>query len=111
MNLLLASEKLITSTSKDEWAKLTACDIILFTSGDNPTYCKNLASWKGAIFKDIYHFKDYAYNDVIIPEILRLNKSIKLNNIIAMTEADILRVAVVKQKLNMSGMAVEDAKF
>lgn len=106
MNILLAPEKLITSTTKETWDGFT--NIILFTSRSDE-YTKFLGGWPQDIFSHIEMFDQYATNDTIELMLIEYSKKYKISNIIPMTEADVLRAALVKEKLGIDGLSYTQA--
>ncbi|HZW61295.1 MAG TPA: hypothetical protein VFF04_03650 [Candidatus Babeliales bacterium] len=108
MIILLAPEKLITSTSKEQWDALRDCDITLFTS-KSETHIEELNNQLGDVFNRVEYFDDYPNNDTVEVRLLDYARKYKVKNIIPMTEADILRVSRVKEKLMMDGMKYSDA--
>src|SRR3990167_8161144 len=109
MHLLLAPEKVITSTLKETWIKSGSKNMILFTAGDNQSYCDLMQDWNGKIFKHIEFFKNYATNDLIGLRATELAKQYKISRIIPMAEADILRAANLREKLGVEGQSIENA--
>lgn len=108
MIILLAPEKLIRSTPKENWAEFHDYDVVLFTSKSN-NYFDFLKGWAGNIFKSIEFFDNYAANDTIEFKLLEYANSYDISNIVPMTEADILRTALVKEKLQIDGLKYADA--
>lgn len=100
MIILLAPEKIITSTSIDQWAELKQYDIVLFTS-QSDRYSDYLARFN--VFKQIEYFENYALNDLVEFKLYEYADKFKISNIISMTETDILRAAVVREKLKLEG--------
>ncbi len=108
MIILLAPEKLITSTSKEQWDTLKVCDVALFTSKSD-SYIEFINHHLGGIFKRVEFFDDYPNNDVIEIKLLDYASQYDIKNIIPMTEADVLRVSKVKEKLQLNGLSYANA--
>jgi biotin carboxylase len=108
MIVLLAPEKLVTSTSVEEWRQIRTAGLILFTS-KSASYQTFLNKYMSKIFEHIAYFHDYPNNDLIELKLLELATQHSVENIIPMTEADVLRVSKVKAKLGMQGLSYADA--
>lgn len=106
MIILLAPEKLITSTTKSDWEGLK--DLILFTS-NSEQYREFLNGWPTDIFTSIEMFDSYATNDTVEVKLLEYSRKYNISNIIPMTEADILRTALLKKKIGIEGLNYSDA--
>lgn len=109
MILLLAPEKLISSTTKLEWMSSISRNVILFTSGENEIYRNMLTSWGSEVFHKIMFFKNYANNDFLEIEAMEACKKYNITKIIPMSEADILRAARIREKLHIPGQTVNNA--
>lgn len=109
MYLLLAPEKIITSTAEENWINSGSKNIILLTAGDNIEYVELMKKWNGSIFKHIECFKKYASNDFISLRAIELAEQYKISKIIPMSEADILRAANLRKKLGLPGQDLESA--
>lgn len=107
MIILLAPEKLILSTTKEQWYPFKSKDIVLFTSYSvmNIDYLKN---WQD-IFRTIEFFENYPSNDTVELKLIEYIKQYDVENIIPMTEVDILRVCAAKEKFGIMGQAYNDA--
>ena len=108
MIILLAPEKIISSTSKIHWLELVDHNVVLFTSksDENMSF---LNDWIGSVFKHIEFFDNYAMNDTVELKLLEYASKYDISNIIPMTEADILRTSIVKEKLKISGLKFSEA--
>lgn len=107
MRILLAPEKLVTSTSKDQWQELQ-CDITLFTSRSS-SYMDFLHTHLKGIFKHIEFFDNYPNNDTVEIKLFEYAKKYNIKNIIPMTEADVLRASKVREKLGIAGLSYTNA--
>ena len=109
MKLLLAPEKIISSTSESTWLKCGSSDMILFTAGDNKKYRDLMKAWNHKIFKHIECFKNYATNDLISLRTLEIADKYNITSIIPMSEADILRAANLREILGINGQDTKNA--
>jgi len=109
MKLLLAPEKIITSTSEDVWLNSGSSKMILLTSGDNQQYISLMKKWSGHVFHQVECFKSYAINDFLCLRALELINEFKITKIIAMSEADIMRSANMRELFDIEGHASSDA--
>lgn len=105
MNILLAPEKIVFSVSKEQWLDLKPSEIILFTSKSEAAINYFKCS-DNHIFKHVEFFDNYATNDLVELQLLEYANKYEIKNIIPMTEADILRVATIKEKLNIDGLSL-----
>lgn len=109
MIILLAPEKLITSTTKWQWQELSGKQIALFTSYAEP-YCEFLKDWQGSVFSHVEFFNKYPSNDMVEIKVLEYATRYEIENIVPMTEADVFRCVMLKEKLGITGMSFEDAQ-
>lgn len=108
MIILLAPEKIISSTKIEQWDDLKDCGLILFTSSSE-AYEGYLKDNMQSVFNHMEYFDYYPNNDTVELKLLEYAKKYPIKNIIPMTEADILRVSAVKEKLGIDGLKFHDA--
>lgn len=109
MILLLAPEKLIVSTSREIWLEAFTGPVSLFTSAGTKSYRSWLSTWQPKPFKQVEFFSDYATNDLIELQAIKLHQQQPITKIIPMAEADILRAAHLRERLNIPGQTVANA--
>ncbi len=104
--ILMTSLKMLKSIPLDGLKTIIDKPTLLFTESD-PEFKKVLI--ENNLFLEIKMYENYFSNNQVIQDIYQLHEKYHFNNIITLSEGDILRVAEIREILDIPGQRYHEA--
>ncbi|MFF4960956.1 acetyl-CoA carboxylase biotin carboxylase subunit family protein [Streptomyces sp. NPDC001222] len=110
-NLIFCNLKVLLRNTPEEWLEATGGSATLVTGIDQDHTAVWLAENYGDAFADIYGFSNYAVNDLVLKSADALVSGGSFTRIVAMTEVDVMRAAILRERHGIPGLLPKDAIY
>jgi hypothetical protein len=106
--LLFAPPKIVLQTTAEDWISSIGDHAVLFTDMNEKS---RIAQHLGKAFSKIEYFKCFNDNDRVEKRAIELHKEYQFHNIVPFAEIDVLRTARLRERVGLSGFALQDAIY
>lgn len=106
--LLFAPPKIVLQTSAEDWAASIGENAVLFTDRND---INRITRHLNGVFSKVEYFNNFNENDLVEKRAIELHKEYHFQNIVPFAEIDVLRTARLREKLGLSGPALEDVIY
>jgi len=105
--LLMSARKAIAQSSPEEWVQAGSRGVVLVTAagGDDATFRERYAD----AFAAVETFRDYDNSELVVVRARALALERSVRSVLAFSEVDVLRSAVIRERLGLDGMRRAEA--
>ncbi|WP_438493522.1 ATP-grasp domain-containing protein [Streptomyces asiaticus] len=108
-NLILCNLKVLLRSTPQEWLAATEGTATLVTGADALHDKDWLIKHYGDTFAAIHSYPNYSMNDAVLKAVDKVLSEGAFERIIAMSEADVMRAAILRERHGLPGLRPEDA--